>query len=204
MSNTGETVRAYDADAAAYALNSASMPDFVRRDIEDFAERLGAGARVLEIGSGGGRDAALMEELGLRVRRTDITPAFVTLLREQGHEADVLDPLHDDVSSSVGPYAAVWANASLLHVGRDDLTTTLARLATVCRPGALLRISLKEGDGEGWSTHGSVTHRRHFTYWRAQALRQVVHDAGWRDIGVGHQRGTKDDDSWLEVRALRA
>ena len=71
------TVRAYDADASAYAATGASMPDSVRHDIEEFADRLGAGARVLEIGSGGGRDARSMEELGLRVRRTDITPAFV-------------------------------------------------------------------------------------------------------------------------------
>ena len=73
---------------------------------------------MLEIGTGGGRDAALMEQLGLRVRRTDITPAFVAILREQGHEADLIDPLVDDLTSPDGAYDAVWANASLLHVAR--------------------------------------------------------------------------------------
>ena len=76
-----ETVRAYDLDAASYAANAARMPDSVRADIEEFVARVGAGARVLEIGSGGGRDALLMEQLGLVVRRTDVTPAFVALLR---------------------------------------------------------------------------------------------------------------------------
>src|SRR5680860_429696 len=120
MSTLDDTVRAYDLDAAAYATNGATMPDSVRRDIEAFAERLGAGARVLEIGSGGGRDARLMEEFGLRVRRTDITPGFVELLRVEGHDADLLDPLTDDLASPEGAYAAVWANASLLHVARAD------------------------------------------------------------------------------------
>ena len=64
----------------------------------------------------------LMEELGLRVRRTDITPGFVELLREQGHEADLVDPLTDDLADPPrAAYDAVWANASLLHVARDDL-----------------------------------------------------------------------------------
>lgn len=204
MSHTDDTVAAYHLDAAAYAGNGATMSDSVRRDIGAFAQQLGAGARVLEIGSGGGRDARLMEELGLRVRRTDITPGFVALLRAQGHDADVLDPLTDDLASPEGPYAAVWANASLLHVARRDLPTVIARLAAVVRPGGLLRISVKEGDGEGWSTHGSISSPRHFTYWRADALATVVADAGWRDVEIAHEAGRKNADSWLELSAVRA
>lgn len=198
-----ETVRAYDLDAVAYAAHGAVMPESVRRDIEEVAELLGAGARVLEIGSGGGRDARLMEELGLVVRRTDITPGFVELLREQGHAADLLDPLVDELSSSEGPYDAVWANASLLHVRRDDLRTVLGRLATVTRPGGLLRVSLKEGDGDGWSTHGSVRNPRHFTYWQAEPLRTVVTGAGWGHVNVYSGIAGKRLESWLEVSAVR-
>jgi len=204
MSTVDDTVRAYDVDAAAYAANGAAMPDSVRRDIEELAEHLGAGARVLEIGSGGGRDARQMEELGLRVRRTDIAPGFVSLLRAQGHDADVLDPLTDNLASPDGPYDAVWANASLLHVIRADLSVVLRRLAAVSRPGAQLRISVKEGDGEGWSTHGSIGNPRHFTYWRANSLSDVVVGAGWRDVQIAHQPGTKNNESWLEVSAVRA
>ncbi|KRE96191.1 hypothetical protein ASG76_03910 [Nocardioides sp. Soil774] len=206
MSDTPEverTVRAYDLDAVAYAEASPAMPDSVRADVEALARQLGPGARVLEIGSGGGRDARLMEELGLRVRRTDITPGFVALLREQGHVCDLLDPLVDDLSSSEGPYDGVWANASLLHVERGDLPTVLARLAGVTRPGGLLRVSLKEGDGEGWSTHGSVRHPRHFTYWRADALHEVVQDAGWTGVTVMSGLAGKRSESWLEVSASR-
>ena len=198
-----ETVRAYDLDAASYAQGTSQMPDSVRADVEDYAARLGPGARVLEIGSGGGRDARLMEELGLTVRRTDITPAFVTLLREQGHEADLLDPLVDDLTSAAGEYDGVWANASLLHVRRDDLPTVLARLAAATRDGGLLRVSLKEGDGEGWSTHGSVRNPRHFTYWRAQPLREAFAGTGWTDVDIRSGIDGKRDESWLEIAAVR-
>ncbi|PUA79165.1 class I SAM-dependent methyltransferase [Nocardioides currus] len=203
MTETSATVRAYDVDAAAYAANGAVMPDSVRRDVEAFARLLGPGARVLEIGSGGGRDARLLEELGLRVRRTDVTPGFVDLLRADGHDADLLDPLTDDLGSPEGAYDAVWANASLLHVAREDLPTVLARLAEVCRAGGLLRVSVKEGDGDGWSTHGSISRPRHFTYWRAGPLADVVAGAGWSDVEVTHQPGTKGAESWLEVAAVR-
>lgn len=199
-----DTVRAYDLDAAAYAAAAPPAPGSVRADMEGLAARLGPGARVLEVGSGSGRDALLMEELGLRVRRTDITPGFVALLREQGHAADLLNPLVDDLTSPEGPYDAVWANASLLHVARADLPTVLARLAGVTRPGGLLRASLKEGDGEGWSTHGSVRHPRHFTYWRAADLLPALEAAGWNVAKVRSGVAGQRQESWLEVSAVRA
>ena len=201
--STNDTVRAYDLDAEAYVANTRVMPESVRADVEEFADRIGPGARVLEIGSGGGRDARLMEELGLRVRRTDITVGFVSLLRQQGFEADLLDPLVDDLSSSEGPYDAVWANATLLHVRRDALPSVLARLAGVTRSGGVLRISLKEGDGEGWSTHGSVTTPRHFTYWRVDALRAVVEAAGWGEVSVRSGIEGRRSETWLELSAVR-
>ena len=198
-----ETVHAYDLDAIAYAEASPSMPDSVRADVEDLVARIGRGARVLEIGSGGGRDALLMEQLGVHVRRTDITPGFVELLRAQGHAADLLDPLVDDLTAPEGPYDAVWANASLLHVRRADLPTVLARLAAVTRAGGVLRVSVKEGDGEGWSTHGSVSRPRHFTYWRAEDLEAVVATSGWAAVEVRSGIAGKRLESWLEVSALR-
>ena len=198
-----ETVRSYDRDAAAYAVRTATMPDSVRSRIEDLAALVGPGGRVLEIGSGGGRDALSMEELGLAVRRTDITPAFVALLRDQGHDADLVDPLVDDLGSPDGAYDAVWANASLLHVARVDLPTVLSRLVVVTRPGGLLRAFVKEGDGEGWSTHGSVSSPRHFTYWRAEDLGVVVTDAGWGEVSIRSGIAGTRGESWLEVAAVR-
>ena len=43
-----------------------------------------------------------------------------------------------------------------------------------------------------------------FTYWRAAALHDVVRGAGWRDIDITVQPGTKNNESWLEVSAVRA
>ena len=198
-----ETVRSYDRDAAAYVARTAAVPDSVRDALEHLAEGLGPGARVIEIGSGGGRDALLMEQLGLAVRRTDVTPAFVALLREQGHACDRLDPLGDDLASPDGPYDAVWANASLLHVARTELPTVLRRLAGVTRSGGLLRISLKEGDGEGWSTHGTISGPRHFTYWRAADVEAVVRASGWGHVEVRQGIGGDRGETWLELSAVR-
>lgn len=199
------TVAAYDADARAYREATAALPETVRIQIERFVAAVGSGARVLEVGSGGGRDASALEERGIRVRRTDITPAFVELLRADGHEADVLDPLRDDLTDPARPgtpYDGIWAAASLLHVARAELPTVLARLAGATRPDGVLHLALKEGDGEGWSRHGCVAAPRHFTYWREAPLRTVLDEAGWevQELGTGTSpRG----DGWLDLIARR-
>jgi len=192
------TIAAYQAHAEAYAGGTATVPDSVARDLDDFTSRVGAGGRVLEIGSGSGRDARELEARGLVVRRTDVTPAFVDLMRAAGHDADVLDPLADDLG---GPYDGVWANAVLLHLSREDLPVVLERLHAVIVPGGTLFASLKEGDGDAWSTHGHVDAPRHFTFWREEPLRAVLAGAGWRVATVRHTRGSRDD--WLDVYAER-
>jgi SAM-dependent methyltransferase len=197
----GATIRAYDDDAAAYREATAELGDGTRAAVTAFAARLGSPARVLEIGSGGGRDALALEEAGVQVRRTDITPGFVRLLREAGHEADVIDPLHDDLGAP-GAYDGVWASACLIHVDRADLPTVVRRLAVVTRHGGLLHLSVKAGDGEGWSTHGSIGAPRRFVYWREEPLRRVLEGAEWQVDRLVHRRG-HDGEPWLEVEAVR-
>jgi len=154
---------------------------------------------VLEIGSGGGRDAAGLQERGLTVRCTDVSAGFVELLRGRGFDAVLLDPLTDDLG---GPYDGVWASASLLHVPRRDLPAVLSRLAGATRAGGALVASLKEGDGEEWSVHGQVRAPRRYVYWREGALREVFEAAGWQVVAARHDPGVRGQ-TWLTIRALR-
>ncbi len=197
------TVAAYDGDAASYSDATWDLNDEVRAELDAFASAVGSGGTVLEIGSAGGRDAIALEERGLTVRRTDVTPAFVELMRSRGYEAEVLDPLTDDlVDDQHGPYDGVWASACLLHVAREDLPTVLRNLAGATRPGGVLAMSLKEGDGEEWSVHGHVRSPRRFTYWREAPLRAVLTEAGWRVQEVTHGIGGSGQ-AWLTIRAVQ-
>jgi SAM-dependent methyltransferase len=200
------TVEAYDASAAAYRDGTADVPAAVREAIAGFVAALPAGARVLEIGSGSGRDARLLEEAGLSVRRTDVSAGFVALMRGEGHDADVVDPLTDDLDDPARPgtpYDAIWASASLLHVARADLPVVLRRLAEVTRAGGLLRLSVKEGDGDVWSTHGSVSGARHFTFWRERPLRDALEGAGWVVEEIESATSGRDREPWLSAWARR-
>ncbi len=200
-----DTVAAYDAYATDYRDGTAEPSQSLLALVDRFAEELPSGARVLEIGSGPGHDARLLEAAGLSVRRTDVSRAFVRLMRAEGYDADVLDPLTDDLFDPVRPlerYDAVWADACLLHVARENLPLVAARLADATRSDGLLYASLKEGDGEGWSTHGHVDAPRHFVYWRSHELREALEASGWQVDEVGREQGGRDE-IWLEIWARR-
>ncbi|WP_436011010.1 class I SAM-dependent methyltransferase [Rhizobium sp. LjRoot254] len=174
MNTDRETVQSYDAVAAEYAVEAAAMPEWVATEIDAFVIELGGSGRVLEIGSGGGRDALELEKRGISVRRTDISRGFVELLRERGFDADLLDPLTDDLADpprSGAPYDGIWACACLIHVAREDFGTVLGRLAEATRTGGQLHASVREGEGEDASAHGTAEAPRRYveTYWREPA-----------------------------------
>ena len=208
MTTDRDTIRSYDAAAAEYAAEAAAMPEWVAKEIDAFVTELRGSGRVLEIGSGGGRDALELEKRGIGVRRTDISSGFVELLRERGFEADLLDPLTDDLADPRRPgmpYDGIWACACLIHVARQDLGTVLGRLAGATRTGGRLHASVREGDGEDVSTHGSAAAPRRYaeTFWREPALRSALADAGWIVSEIRRYIG-RPNDRWLSVRASRA
>jgi SAM-dependent methyltransferase len=204
MSTDRDTVRAYDATAADYAAEAAQMPGWVAKEIEAFATMLGDSGRILEIGSGGGRDALEFEKRGIAVRRTDVSKGFVELLRQRGFEADLLDPLNDDLTDPRRPdtlYDGTWAVASLIHVAREDFRTVAGRLAEATRTGGPLHVSVRDGDGEDVSTQGNQRFAE--TYWRERDLRTALTEAGWLVRDILHYVG-RAGDRWLSVRARRA
>jgi len=203
------TVGSYDAYADDYATCTGAMPEAVAVSLARFVGAVGPGGRVLEIGSGPGRDALAMEQVGLNVRRTDVSAGFVRQLHSAGYVADQLDPLHDDLTDPLrdgAPYDGVWANASLLHVRRERLPVVLSRLAAVTRPGGTLHVTLKEGDGERWSVHGHIGAPRFFSFWREPQLREVLSEAGWTvdEVRRGESQPIdRPSETWLAAFATR-
>lgn len=195
---TDATLRSYERHADRYAATSAaSVNESVAALLDVAVARLSPGSHVLELGSGPGLEADYLEERGLVVDRTDATAAFVKRLRAQGHNARLLDAREADLG---GPYDAVLANAVLLHLARGQTPSVLAACARAARPGGLLLLTLKAGDGEAWSK-AKLDSPRWFVYWRAEPLRDVLEDVGWQVLDLTEVEGRSDP--WLHAVCCR-
>jgi ADP-ribose pyrophosphatase YjhB (NUDIX family)/SAM-dependent methyltransferase len=191
------TRRSYQQAADRYAEQTPQVSADTRQPFLDRIAELVPGGRLLELGSGPGWDALYLEQQGLNVRRSDITPAFVEMMRGDGHDAVVLDVRVDDLG---GQWDAVLANAVLLHLDRTEFAAVVGRVHAAVRPGGIFAFTLKEGDGEAW-TEAKLELPRWFVYWREPAVREVLEAAGWKLLSLEHRPGRKDD--WLQVIAER-
>jgi len=193
VSPSDETLRTYEAEADRYRANTPpSVPD-----VQRFLDRLSPlvpGGTILEVGSGPGWDASYLEANGHVVVRSDGAQAFVDMLAAEGHPARLLDIRRDPLG---GPYDAIVANAVLLHLSSDELEAFLVR-ARDSVPNGYLAFTLKEGDGDAW-TSAKLDRPRHFTYWRVEPLRALLEQTGWSTESV--DRVTSDSQPWLMVIA---
>ncbi|MGW7684853.1 class I SAM-dependent methyltransferase [Kribbella sp. NPDC054772] len=187
------TLAAYERAADKFRATIAEDPN---NDLIDLlAARIAPGARVLELGSGTGRDAAELERRGYVVRRTDAAQAFVDMMRADGYAADRLDAITDNYG---GPYDAVYSSAVFLHFDRAQLTDVLRRSA---RATKVLAFATREGKGEEWSNR-HLDLPRHFVLWQEEPLRELLTATGWTVERL--ERSDSRIGTWFQVLAVRS
>jgi SAM-dependent methyltransferase len=144
LSTDPDTLAFYQARAPHWVFHSGEAHS---HQLDAFLDRLMPGAAVLELGCGGGRDAARMRDRGFAVDATDATPSFITRANQAfGLGARVMAFHELDADAA---YEGVWAHASLLHCPRAALPDVLARIHRALLPGGWHFASFKLGNGEG-------------------------------------------------------
>jgi SAM-dependent methyltransferase len=191
------TLAFYASEAPVY---TASGKSGVSRHLDGFLERLPAGADILELGCGGGRDAAHMVARGFAVDPTDGVAEIAAKAEAQiGRPVRVMRFGELDAA---GRYDAVWASASLLHVPRRDLPDVIARIHRALRPGGLHFASFKGGGAEGRDRFG-----RYFNYLSREELESIYREAAiWDLLDVSGGIGGGYDGAqgpWVQITLRR-
>lgn len=149
MSTDPDTIAFYQARAPHYVLKFGQAHSY---QLDPFLDRLLTGGRVLELGCGGGQDAARIAARGFNIDATDATPAMVAKANQRwnvGARVMAFDQL-----DAQGTYDGIWAHASLLHCPRAALPDVLARIYCALAPGGWHFASYKLGEAEGRDTLG--------------------------------------------------
>jgi len=191
------TLRFYAETAETY---TAGGPGGASRGLASFLEKLRPGARILELGCGGGRDAEAMLAAGFDVEPTDGTPEIARQAEARlGRKVRVM---RFGELEALAAYDAVWANASLLHVPRESLPEVLGRVFRALKPGGLHFASYKGGGREGRDGHG-----RYFNYLsRDELIEAYDRSASWEVDSVveyvgGGYEGTQGP--WVAITVRR-
>lgn len=177
MDNQENTLKTYQDNFEKYFTET---PSVVSGDFKEFFDLtislLPENAKILEIGSGTGRDADYFESHGLTIKRTDVVSSFIEYQRNNGKTITPLNILTDEIE---GKWDLVFANAVLLHFNAEQFSVILKKIASALNPNGIIAFTVKTGGDEEWSVH-KMESPRFFKYWNMEELRTAVEGCGFK------------------------
>lgn len=169
--------------------------------IDSNLDALSKDAKILEIGSGTGKDAKYIASKGYTMELTDASQGFIDYLRSEGLEARLLNAIEDDLGEN---YDMIFADAVFLHFTEPELRLVLNKVHTALNPIGRLAFTLKAGEGEE-STTRKMDAPRYFHFWLEEEISQILKETGFTEVTI-----TTDEDfrgegrpDWLHITALR-
>jgi SAM-dependent methyltransferase len=188
------TLDFYAREAEAYATRYKMSEELPR-----FLALLPAGARILELGCGGGQDSEAMIAAGFDVLPTDGSPELARQAeRRLGRPVKPL--LFEDIEF-VDEFDGVWANACLLHVPRPSLSAVFAKIHRTLRTGGVMYASFKTGGDETIDRFG-----RYYNY-PDEAFLHAALGRGWSSVEMVQKAAPGYYNlpaEWLHVTAVKA
>lgn len=193
-----QTLRFYAANAQTYAGRTRQRD---HRQLDAFLAGLPPGGEVLELGTGGGQDAAHMLARGFVVTPTDASAELAAEAAALLGRPVTLMAFNQLEATEA--YDGVWASAALLHAPASELTDDIARIHRALRLGGHLVASFKAGTGEGRDGLG-----RYYNYPTAETLLDHFRSAAaWAALTLSEVDGGGYDGlptRWLWVHAAKA
>lgn len=151
-------------------------------------------AKILDAGSGSGRDTLAFMNLGYDVDAFDASPELCALSAKLTGMPTRVQRFQDFESEPL--YDGIWACASLLHVQTDELQDVFRRLIRGLKQGGALYNSFKHGIEERCSEDGRFY--QDMDEARLHAVLSCIPDANPAEIWFSHGEGSWGGrDVWI-------
>ncbi len=178
MDNTTKTTQSYDTHAQAYSEQTADLHP--APEGQKFMQQLRPGASILDLGCGPGRDAKIFSDNGFAVTGIDLSLKMTILAKETSPTSTfrVMDLRTLDFPDKT--FDAIWACASYLHVAKQDILHALQEANRVVKPGGILFVGIKQGEGEELTPdlrYGDA--EKFWSYFSTEEIRQYIEKAGF-------------------------
>lgn len=133
--------------------------------------------KILEIGSGSGRDASELIALGYDYVGTDISKSLLEIAKNKNPNKEfLLHSVYDLDFSDSSKFDGFWASAVLLHIPKAKIDLALRKIRDSVKSNGIGFISLKEGSGEKLESriNSSYNDKRFFAYYSKQEFSEVL------------------------------
>jgi ubiquinone/menaquinone biosynthesis C-methylase UbiE len=166
------TIDTYDKMAEEYDEETSTFwKRFPVNFIEQFVKDLKQG-KVLDAGSGPGRDGLILKSHGLNVLCMDASQKMVDICISKGLDSIKGDLL--DLPSEDNSFDGVWAYTSLLHLKKETINKAIAEIKRVLKKEGLFALGMIEGEGEFYRESSGMNLPRWFAFYTKKELENLL------------------------------
>jgi ubiquinone/menaquinone biosynthesis C-methylase UbiE len=190
------TRAAYDAVADLYTDLFRNVLDTLpleRGLITAFAELVGAGGKVADLGCGPGRMTDLLHRLGLDASGLDLSPAMIAHARADHPHLSFAEGSMTALDLPDDGLAGIVAWYSLIHMEPADVPPVLAEFHRVLAPGGHLLLAFQSTYGDGPEP---FDHKVTLAYrWPITAMADLAAQTGLTEVARLLRRPTETEHS---------
>ncbi len=186
------TIKYYNDNAASFF---AGTVDIDMSELHNkFISYLPEGALILDAGCGSGRDSLAFQKLGFAVEAFDASEELIKKARELTGIEVQLKQFHE--VNEKNRFDGIWTCASLLHLPRTELESSMRLLSKALKPNGVWYLSFKYGTTE------REIDGRHFTDMDEFLLQQLVNRIGdlvVLEMWISMDKRPDRDEKWLNA-----
>ncbi len=173
------TIKTYDKYAKEYDQEVIEFwENFPKIIIDKFCEDL-KGKKILDLGSGSGRDALILRDKGLEIVCVDASKEMIKITNNLGFESIESDFQNYDFSKE--KFDGVWAYTSLLHINKEEMKKILKKIYKTLKPNGIFLIGMIEGIYEGEiERENMLGEKRFFRFYEEQELKNIIEKIGFK------------------------
>ncbi len=182
-----------------------SHSDVPKEQLQLFLAHLVTGDKVLDLGCGNGVYTQYFSEHGFKVVGLDASSAMLAFARLKAPQATLIEADMMEMEFEAESLAGVWAKASLLHLTKEELPQVLKKVYQFLKPGGVLYITVKKGEGESELFQDKYTPGqkigRFFAFYEEDELLGKVKQPGFKILTHSIAQGS--DAKWVTVLAQK-
>jgi ubiquinone/menaquinone biosynthesis C-methylase UbiE len=146
--STNSVRSAYDLAAESYArkfLKELDGKPFDRELLQQFAQLVGPGQQVLDVGCGPGHTTAQLTSLGLKATGVDLSPRMIELAKQAFPQSNFEVGDFLALPHLPSSFDGILAFYCIVHLTPEQLAPAFAEMSRVLKPGGYLLVSFHVG-----------------------------------------------------------
>ncbi len=148
---------------------------FPRTFLNKFIEL--SGKKIIDVGSGPGRDGLLLQQAGKDVICVDASEAMVRLSSERGLSSVLAG--FDNLPFESESFDGVWSYTALLHTPKKSINIPLKEISRVLKSSGIFALGLIEGDTEEYKESSGVDMPRWFSFYQKDEVIDLCKEHGF-------------------------